>query len=140
MSEETEVSDEQMRKLLKPTPSAEQILVALQGSYVEPGQAINFVKDLESYDDRNFWIEVNGKNYLAKVHNGVESRDFIELCKKGDYKKSVIHLQNSIMEHLNKNGITTSSPQFPIEKRIYHHQQQFEAYLWHRAIIVLVSW
>ena len=57
-----------------------------------------------------------GNHFLAKVHNGVESRDFIELCKKGDYKKSVIHLQNSIMDHLNKNGISTSSPQFPIEK------------------------
>lgn len=116
MNEEKESSDEEMRKLLKPSPSAEQILVALQGSYIEPGQSINFVKDLESYDDRNFWIEVNGTNYLAKIHNGVESQDFIQLHKKGEYKKSVIHLQNSIMEHLNKHGITASSPQPTLEK------------------------
>ena len=103
-------SDEEMRKLLKPVPSAEQILVALQASYAEPGQAIKFVKDLESYDDRNFWIEIDGTPYLAKIHNGVESKDFIELHKKGESSKSVIHLQNAIMEHLNNNGINTSKP------------------------------
>jgi Ser/Thr protein kinase RdoA (MazF antagonist) len=116
MSDEKQASDEELRKLWKPTPSAEHILLALQGSYIEPGRSIHFVKDLESYDDRNFWIEVSGRNYLAKVHNGVESRDFIELNEKGEYKKSVIHLQNTIMEHLNKNGITTSIPESPIEK------------------------
>jgi len=110
------LSDEAMRKLLTPTPSVEHILMALQGSYVEPGQEIHFVKDLESYDDRNVWVEINGKNYLVKVHNGVESQDFVNLYKAGEYQKSVIHLQNSIMEHLNKNGIPTSNPQMTIEK------------------------
>lgn len=109
-STEKELSDEEKRKLLKPTPSAEQVLVALQGSYAVPGQEIKFKKDLESYDDRNFWIEIDGTPYLAKVHNGVESDDFIQLHRKGEYTKSVIHLQNTMMEHLNKNGILTSSP------------------------------
>jgi Ser/Thr protein kinase RdoA (MazF antagonist) len=109
-----EPSDEEMRKLLKPTPSYEQILVALQGSYADPGQSIKFVKDLESYDDRNFWVEIAGAPYLAKVHNGVESKDFIELHKKGESAKSVIHLQNAIMDHLNKNGINTSKPVDPL--------------------------
>lgn len=113
-----EPSDEEMRKLLKPTPSAEQVLVALQGSYAEPGQSITFVKDLESYDDRNFWVEIDGTPFLAKVHNGVESKDFIELHKKGEYRKSVIHLQNSMMEHLNKHGINTSDPKKTLEGQL----------------------
>jgi Ser/Thr protein kinase RdoA (MazF antagonist) len=112
---EKEPSDEEMRKLLKPTPSAEQLLVALQGNYAEPGQSIKFLRDLESYDDRNFWVEIDGIPYLAKVHNGVESKDFIELHKKGEYSKSVIHLQNAIMDHLNKNGISTSKPKETLE-------------------------
>jgi len=112
---EKDPSDEEMRKLLKPAPSAEQILVALQGSYVVPGQEIKFVKDLESYDDRNFWVEIDGIPHLTKVHNGVESKDFIELYQKGEYSKSVIHLQNTIMEHLNANGIVTSAPKRPLE-------------------------
>jgi Ser/Thr protein kinase RdoA (MazF antagonist) len=107
-------SDEEMRKLLKPNPSAEQILVALQSNYAEPGQEIKFIKDLDSYDDRNFLLEVAGTQYLAKVHNGVESKDFIELHGKGEYEKSVIHFQNSVMEHLNKRGITTNAPQSTI--------------------------
>lgn len=112
---DAERSDEEMRKLLKPTPSAEDVLLALQKSYAEPGQEIKFVKDLESYDDRNFWIEIDGKPFLVKVHNGVESKDLIQLCKEeGGYKKSVIHLQNSIMEHLSNNGIATSNPVQPI--------------------------
>jgi len=59
---------------------------------------------LDSYDDRNYWISVNGKDYLAKVHNGVESRDMIQFLQKEkdthqkkDHPKSAIHLQNAIM-------------------------------------------
>lgn len=116
--EEKRPSDEEMRKLLKPTPSAEQLLLALQSSYADPGQSIKFVKDLESYDDRNFWVEIDGKPYLAKVHNGVESIDFMELHKKGEYSKSIIHLQNAIMDHLNKNGINTSKPKQTLEGQL----------------------
>ena len=100
-----EPSDEEWRKLLKPTPSAEQVLVALQGTYAEEGTAVKFVKDLESYDDRNFWLEIDGVPYLVKVHNGVESKDFIDHFQQGDYVKSIIHMQNVIMEHLTKNEI-----------------------------------
>ncbi len=110
-STDKEPSDEEMRKLLKPNPSTEQILLALQDSYAEPGQEIKFVKDLDSYDDRNFLLEIGGTRYIAKIHNGVESKDFIELHKNDEHIKSVIHLQNAIMEHLNKSGIATNSPQ-----------------------------
>lgn len=48
-------------------------------------------------------------------HNGVESRDFIKLWKEESaHEKSVIHLQTTIMQHLNENGITTSMPQSPM--------------------------
>lgn len=104
-------SDEEMRKLLKPNPSAEQILLALQSSYAEPGQEIKFIKDLDSYDDRNFLLEIAGTPYLAKVHNGVESNDFLDHYRRGEYQKSVIHFQNSVMEHLNKRGVATNAPQ-----------------------------
>lgn len=111
---DAELSDEEMRKLLKPCPSTEEVLLALQKSYVEPGQEIKFVKDLESYDDRNFWIQIDGKSFLVKVHNGVESKDLLEKSKEeGGYKQSVIHLQNTIMTHLSKNGIATSAPVKP---------------------------
>lgn len=109
------LSDEEMRKLLKPNPSKEQVLVALQRSFAEPGQEIKFVKDLESYDDRNYWIEIDGKPFLAKIHNGVESSEFIKLASKGETNKSAIHLQNAMMKHLNDAGISTSSPQEPIK-------------------------
>eukprot|EP00934_Nitzschia_sp_Nitz4_P007010 Nitzschia sp. Nitz4//scaffold358_size24170//16852//18607//NITZ4_008432-RA/size24170-processed-gene-0.35-mRNA-1//-1//CDS//3329549005//7000//frame0 len=111
-----ELSDEEWRKLLKPAPSSEQVLLALQKSYAEPGQEIRFGHDLESYDDRNFRVEIGGRPYMAKVHNGVESRDFCAQSKE-DVTKSVIYLQNKIMEHLQQNGITTNEPLQPFNDR-----------------------
>jgi Ser/Thr protein kinase RdoA (MazF antagonist) len=110
-----EPSDEEMRKLLKPNPSEDQVVAALKESYAESGQEVKIVKELESYDDKNFWVEINGTPFLAKVHNGVESKDFLKLWKEESaFNKSVIHLQNAIMEHLNNHGISSSKPQKPI--------------------------
>eukprot|EP00980_Cylindrotheca_fusiformis_P017911 scaffold5682_cov140-Cylindrotheca_fusiformis.AAC.22 len=51
---------------------------------------------------------------VSASHNGVESSDFIRLWKKESApEKSVIHLQTTMMNHLNDNGITTSLPQHP---------------------------
>lgn len=140
-----ELSDEEMRKLLKPAPSFEQVLLALQSSYAEPGQSIKFVKDLDSYDDRNFWIEIDGTPYLAKVHNGVESKDFLKHCET-DYAKSVIHLQNVIMEHLSKNGINTSAPakplhsEFPTPASIHSLPVASSAHSPCKLVIRLLQW
>lgn len=114
-SDSKEPSDEEMRKLLVPNPSGEQVAQALIKSFAE-GQDIRIIKELESYDDKNFWIEINGKPFLAKVHNGVESSDFLKLWKEESaFQKSVIHMQNSIMEHLCNHGISTSRPKQPID-------------------------
>lgn len=110
--------DEILRKKLKPNPSVEQVLEAVRFHFFGAGVAhrVELVKELDSYDDKNLWITVNGTNYLAKVHNGVESRDLIQhlLTGKGEIRKSAIHLQQSIMGHLNDCGIATNKPQTPV--------------------------
>ena len=110
-----EPSDEEMRKLLKPNPSADQVVQVLLKSYVEPEQQVKIVKELESYDDKNYWVEIDGTPYLVKVHNGVESKDLKKLVDDGSHQKSVIHMQNAIMDHLSNNGVSTSKPQAPLE-------------------------
>ena len=117
--------EEILRKKLKPDPTVEQVLDAVR-TYFYDGKEdvdIQLKKELESYDDRNLWITVDGTDYLAKVHNGVESRDLIQYLKgdggdnaEKDYRKSAIHLQNAIMTHLNDCGITTNVPQTPTKK------------------------
>ena len=118
-------SDEEiLRKKLKPDPTVEQVLDSVR-TYFYNGRKdvdIRLVKELDSYDDRNLWITVDGTNFLAKVHNGVESRDLIQYLRDddsdsgfGDYRQSAIHLQHSIMTHLNECGITTNMPQKPSE-------------------------
>lgn len=112
--------EEILRKKLKPDPSAEQVLDAVRTLFYDDRQDVDIrlKKELESYDDRNFWITVDGTNYLAKVHNGVESRDLIQyLDGGGDFQKSAIHLQNTIMTHLNSSGISTNQPQLPSNHR-----------------------
>lgn len=110
----SEPSDEEMRKLLLPNPSPEDALEALTKSYALPGQDVTIVKELESYDDKNFWVKIGETNYLAKFHNGVESKDFLKLWKEDSaHEKSVIYLQNTIMQHLSQHGISTSKPQTP---------------------------
>lgn len=116
-----EITDEAKRKLLKPSPSDEQVLAALQ-NFLQPGETMKIVKELDSYDDSNYLVErSDGVNFLCKVHNGVESDDFIKLwetdksyfsCNNG----SVIHMQDALMTHLNKNGITTSKPQNVVDE------------------------
>jgi len=120
--------EEILRKRLKPDPTVEEVIDVIRTYYFngkskdkdgeENGVDIKLIKELDSYDDCNLWISVNGKDYLAKVHNGVESRDMIQFLKKDthqkkDHLKSAIHLQNAIMIHLNNCGITTNQPQIP---------------------------
>jgi hypothetical protein len=122
--------EEILRKKLKPDPTVDQVIDAVRTHFYDgkqeqqDGPDIRLVKELDSYDDRNLWITVNGTNFLAKVHNGVESRDLIQHLRDvnesgtsesetGDYRKSAIHLQHSIMAHLNDCGITTNQPQNP---------------------------
>jgi hypothetical protein len=62
-----EPSDEEMRKLLLPNPSNEQLIDAVRKCFAKPGQDVKIVKNLESYDDKNFWVSIDGTYYLAKL-------------------------------------------------------------------------
>lgn len=111
------LSDEVMRKLLKPSPKFIDILKILQENYASSSSSsCKVLEQLDSYDDCNFKVEIDKKVYLLKVHNGVESRDFIKVYKAAgnDYHSrghasSVIHLQNAIIQTLAHNGIPTSA-------------------------------
>lgn len=66
MTSKDEPSDEEMRKRLLPNPSDEELLAAVTKSFAKPGQKVSIVKKLESYDDKNFWVDIDGTHYLAK--------------------------------------------------------------------------
>ncbi|KAL7565318.1 hypothetical protein ACA910_014603 [Epithemia clementina (nom. ined.)] len=111
------LSDEELRKLLKPHLSKDQAKYVLVKSYANDGDQVEVVQQLDSYDDVNFKVTVKGKYYLLKIHNGVESKDFIKVYNAAGqdfYKKgclnSVIHLQSTIMALLSANGIGTNQP------------------------------
>lgn len=126
------ISDEEMRKLLKPNPTEEDALRILKTSYVNDDEAeskssprCKILKQLDSYDDCNFKVEIDGEPYLLKFHNGVESSDFVSVYKGADndyYKQghagSVIHLQNAIMEKLKQRNILTSVPVKPVNSTV----------------------
>lgn len=99
-------SDEDMRKLLVPNPTQEQVVEAFVNGYLPPGQTLKILKELDSYDDKNYMVQISdGTHYLAKICNGVESHDFIE-----NGTDSSIYFQTAMMEHLNHHDIPTSAP------------------------------
>lgn len=119
--------EEILRKRLKPTPTVEEVIDVIRKYYYfndhdgDRRVDIQVVKELDSYDDYNLWVTVDGENFLVKVHNGVESRDMLQHLEsnnnddndddeKEDYRKSAIYLQHAIMVHLNDSGITTNKP------------------------------
>ena len=115
MSQCNQSDDEVRRKLLKPKPTSEQVTEAIQKTY--SCSQVSIIKELESYDDSNFLVQVDGTKYLAKVYNGVESASYIH-TNASDYsgeKLSSIHLYLEIFKHLNQEqyGIITSSPFCP---------------------------
>lgn len=122
MSSNTDSSnDEKLRKCLKPDPTQEQVLEAILKTY---GQDAKIVKELESYDDRNYLVELDSTKYLCKVYNGVESAKFIKASEEADSDKnkkalSSIHLYSLIWNHINSQpGLSTSSP-IPIPDHTY---------------------
>lgn len=119
-SEGDSSTDEKLRKSLKPDPSAEQVIEAILETY---HQDAKIVKELESYDDRNYLIEMGSSKYLCKVYNGVESAQYAKCSAEessGSDPKvlSPIHLYSLIWNHLNqpRYSIKTSSP-LPIPGR-----------------------
>ena len=112
--------DEEKRKLLKPSITTEQAMDIMKTLYAkdeEGSDKIEILTQLESYDDVNFKVSLNGTLYLLKIHNGVESADFQKVYEEAgrNYKQkghmgSVIHLQTAMMDLLSTNKVPTSAP------------------------------
>lgn len=110
--------DEVLRKCLKPNPTDAQLISAIRSTYNTTN--VSILKSLESYDDRNWLIQLGSKKCLAKVYNGVESLSFIKVSAEmensteadSNMALSSIHLYNDIFHHLNKPkyGVKTSLP------------------------------
>ena len=113
--------DEARRKLLKPKVSAEEALSILIDCYIPDEFGTNpelprceVLQQLDSYDDINYLVKVDGSKALLKIHNGVESSHFLashlskraRLDKDSDVsngraaKKSIIDLHTAIFEYL----------------------------------------
>jgi Ser/Thr protein kinase RdoA (MazF antagonist) len=108
-------NDEVLRKRLKPNPSASQVLDAIRCVYdVNPEQDVKILASLESYDDCNYCVELNGIKYLAKIYNGVETANYLRYINqenKSSSRPSAIHLYSSIFTHLQKyDAVKTSVP------------------------------
>jgi Ser/Thr protein kinase RdoA (MazF antagonist) len=117
--DEVPLSAEERRKLLQPNPSEEQVMQLLREHYASSsgGASIIIQRRLESYDDSNFQVQIDGTPYLLKIHNGVESENFLAECDGDFYKagrmRSIIQFQNAILELCRENGLSTSVPQRP---------------------------
>ena len=110
------LSDEQMRKLLKPKVPEDRIIQIIKDHYASEGQRVTLIKEMDSYDDQNFYVRIGDKHYLFKVHNGVESNDYsnaVQMANGDHYKKgnmtSCIHLQNAMIDALTRHNITTTA-------------------------------
>ena len=117
-------SDEEMRKLLKPNPCEDDIVKVLHGSYVLESSGscgnVRVCKQLESYDDCNYLVEINECQYILKVHNGVESDAYINSKKKNQGSSgSHIELMKKMFTHLNKPEfrVKTSLPVPPCSRQ-----------------------
>ena len=127
-------NDEKLRKSLKPDPTNEQVIQAITSTY---HQKATIIKELESYDDRNYLIELQltsndssddssssskKTRYLCKVYNGVESQKYINCSSLDSSSQDVqdeqvkalspIHLYSLIWNHLHleQYSINTSLP------------------------------
>jgi hypothetical protein len=124
-NDEEPMSDEVLRKLLKPTPTMADAAAVVRASFCPTPETdvVDVIGQLDSYDDANFRVCINTIPYLLKFHNGVESADFLRTLSiaSGDYyrhghAKSVIHLQNAMLWTLQEHGIPTSAPVSPVDR------------------------
>lgn len=105
-------TDEDRRKLLKPKVSTNQVLSILTEYYTE-GQTAEVIRELDSYDDANYLVKIDGEKALLKIHNGVESETYLR-SRSGKKAKvnndgekdsehgGIIDLHTAIFEHLEK--------------------------------------
>ena len=66
-------SEEEMRKLLKPNLTREQVLCILTSSYCRSEHdAFQVIRKLDSYDDNNFLVSISKTKYLLKVRDSYQ--------------------------------------------------------------------
>jgi hypothetical protein len=107
--------DEDRRKLLKPKVSAEEVLSVLNDFYVAGDEPAEVIRELDSYDDANYLVKIDGEKALLKIHNGVESEKFIrvhsarksakpnnEEGESAPTETSIIDLHTALYDHLAK--------------------------------------
>ena len=122
--------DEARRKLLKPKVTAEEALSILIDCYIPDGFGTNpelprceVIQQLDSYDDINYLVKIDGRKALLKIHNGVESEQLIaahvrkrarlendvDVANDPASRTSIIDMHTAIYEHLAvpKYGLTT---------------------------------
>eukprot|EP00947_MAST-08B_sp_MAST-8B-sp1_P001723 g1723.t1 len=99
-------ADEERRKAEKPVCSDDEAR-SLAGSLFGMTD-ITSIKELESYDDRNFRVkgrlpsDKEERTYTLKVHNGVESDN-----------AAVLEAQDTAMQFLHERGISVPHPVCP---------------------------
>eukprot|EP00571_Detonula_confervacea_P004752 CAMPEP_0172313434 /NCGR_PEP_ID=MMETSP1058-20130122/20163_1 /TAXON_ID=83371 /ORGANISM="Detonula confervacea, Strain CCMP 353" /LENGTH=646 /DNA_ID=CAMNT_0013027081 /DNA_START=23 /DNA_END=1959 /DNA_ORIENTATION=- len=115
-------NDEVRRKLLKPKVTPDEALSILIDLYIADGFGVDselpraeVIQELDSYDDVNYLVKINGEKALLKIHNGVESEKYISAHAKkrakldaagsssaddGSSRTSVIDLHTAIFGHL----------------------------------------
>ena len=101
------LSDEELRKLTKPVVPHDVLVSAISKYY---GRA-TVIQQLDSYDDCNFLIEIDSTKYLLKIHNGVESADYIR-----NAAASKIAFANVLYRHVSRNGLQTNVI-FPVQNK-----------------------
>lgn len=79
--------DEVRRKLLKPKVSEDEALSILLDLFLADGfnnttnnvelPRVQVIQELDSYDDVNYLVKIDGEEALLKIHNGVESEQYI---------------------------------------------------------------
>jgi Ser/Thr protein kinase RdoA (MazF antagonist) len=136
--------DEVRRKLLKPIVTEEEALSILVDLYIPDGFDISkdvelpraqVLQALDSYDDVNYLVKIDGTKAVLKVHNGVESEQYIaaharKFAKLEDDDRpsnkdvgsistsSIIDLHTAVFAHLAKPQyhVTTGQTIYPIQK------------------------
>jgi Ser/Thr protein kinase RdoA (MazF antagonist) len=104
---DAERTEEEWRKVLVPSVSLEAVEELLQRHFT--AQTYRVLQQLDSYDDANYKVQLDDKLYLFKIHNGVESKQFLQKAEI-----SCIAFQNALMEALRPVPHITSN--LPVER------------------------
>lgn len=130
--------DEDRRKLLKPKVSTEEVLSILNDFYVAGDASAEVIRELDSYDDANYLVKIDGEKALLKIHNGVESEKFIRLhsarnksetnIEEGESthtETSIIDLHTALYDHLAKPEYNvTTCKTIPVKSHSSHKEDE----------------